>query len=289
MEQITRGIFCEDSYLGVTLGALIFPNGTIMIDAPLRGEDARSWRSILSNYREGSNRLLVCMDAHPDRSLGARAMETTIVAHKETAQVFHDRPTIFKGQGAETGAIWETYGDAIGMRWVTPDITFSKKFSLHWGDAEVVLTHRPGPTAGSIWVEIPDKKVVFIGDTVVPGQPPFLAYANLSLWLESIEHLLDSYRGYVIVSGRGGIVGEKDLKSQRNFLKKVARNLEKLADRNASLDATENLAERFLSDFTVERENREIFKQRLRNGLNRCYDRCYYSAGDENDSSQDNE
>ena len=86
MQQIDPGIYYEDSYLGVTLGALIMPRGTIMIDAPLRGEDARSWRSVLISQRSGPNRLLVNLDTHPDRTLGARAMECPIVAHKHTAQ-----------------------------------------------------------------------------------------------------------------------------------------------------------------------------------------------------------
>jgi hypothetical protein len=107
MQQLDRGIFFEDTYLGPTLGALVFSHGTIMIDAPLRLEDARSWRSTLLNQRGGSNRLLVNLDAHPDRTLGAKAIDCTIVAHQKTAQVFRNRPTIFKGQNTPTGSAWE--------------------------------------------------------------------------------------------------------------------------------------------------------------------------------------
>ena len=161
MQLIERGIYYEDSFLGVTLGGLVFSHGTIIIDAPLRAEDARSWRSALLNQRGGSNRLLINLDANPDRTLGDRALECTIVAHTKTAQVFRNRPTIFKGQSVESGAAWEAYGDAIGMRWATPDITFTQRMSLHWGGPEVVLEHHPGPTPGATWVVIPEAKVVF--------------------------------------------------------------------------------------------------------------------------------
>jgi hypothetical protein len=33
MQQIKQGIYYEDEYLGVTLGALVLPFGTILIDA----------------------------------------------------------------------------------------------------------------------------------------------------------------------------------------------------------------------------------------------------------------
>ena len=87
MQQITRGIYYDDTHLGVTLGALVYPLGTILIDAPLRPEDARSWRSALVNQRGGPNRLLISLDAHPDRTLGTRTMDCTIIAHQRAAQV----------------------------------------------------------------------------------------------------------------------------------------------------------------------------------------------------------
>ena len=58
MQQIGKGIFFENSYLGVTLGALVYPQGIMLIDAPLRAEDARLWRSTLVNQRGGPNRML---------------------------------------------------------------------------------------------------------------------------------------------------------------------------------------------------------------------------------------
>jgi hypothetical protein len=139
MEHIKPGIYYEDAYLGVTLGALVTSHGTMMIDPPLRPEDARSWRSSLINQRGGSNRLLVLLDSHLDRTLGARTMESTIISHLQTAHTFSNRPAIFKGQSFESGSEWESYDDAIGTRWTIPNITFTEHMILHWGGVEVHL------------------------------------------------------------------------------------------------------------------------------------------------------
>lgn len=160
MHQIEPGIYYEDLYAGVTLGALILPHGTIMVDAPLRAEDARSWRSTLTNLSIGSNRVLINLDAHLDRTLGSRALDSTIVAHQTTAQVFRNRPSVFKGHSADSGAEWEVSNDVFGTRWALPDITFSERLHFLWGGPEVILEHHPGPTLGSIWVIIPDRKSV---------------------------------------------------------------------------------------------------------------------------------
>src|SRR5512139_907583 len=221
MQQIENGIVYEDAYLGVTIGALIFSQGTILIDAPIRPEDTRTWRAAVMTQRGGSNRLLVSLDAHPDRTLGTRSLECTIVAHHKAAQVFRNRPTIFKGQSVETGAAWETYSDAIGMRWASPDITFTERMSLHWGGPEIVLEAHPGPTPGSIWVTIPAVKVAFVGDTVVTNQPPFLAYADLPQWIECLALLEKDYSEYKIIGGRGGQVTNSDLESLRTILQDI--------------------------------------------------------------------
>lgn len=275
MQQIQRGIFIEDGFLGVTLGGLVYSHGAIMIDAPLRAEDARSWRSALMNQRGGANRLLVYLDAHPDRTLGARALDTTIVAHQKTAQVFRNRPTIFKGSTNNSGAMWETYSDAVGMRWATPDITFSQRMSLHWGGPEIVLEHHPGPAPGAIWVVIPADKVIFIGDLVTPNQPPFLAHADAAAWLESLDALLQAYSGYTMISGRGGVIVEKDVHAQKQFLQTLMDELDELARRSLPPDATQDLIPDLLGRFRFTNDLRPLYEQRLRYGLHQFYNRRY--------------
>lgn len=275
MQPIERGIYYEDSYLGVTLGALVFSQGVIVIDAPLRPEETRSWRSALMNQRGGASRLLVNLDAHPDRTLGSRSLECTIIAHQKAAQVFRNRPTIFKGQSVETGAVWETYNDAIGMRWASPDITFSERMFLHWGGPDVILEHRPGPTPGSIWVIIPDAHTVFVGDAVTHDQPPFLAQADLNDWLINLDWLETSYQDYTIVCGRGGLATLDDIHHLSRILKDINQKMEKLASKNALPEATLEMLPSLLSEYTIPPKLRDLYTTRLRHGLQQCFARRY--------------
>jgi glyoxylase-like metal-dependent hydrolase (beta-lactamase superfamily II) len=275
MQEITRGIYYEDGYSGVTLGALIFPHGTVMIDAPLRAEDARSWRSALNNNALSPNRILVNLDAHLDRTIGARALECTIVAHQKTAQVFRNRPSIFKGQSGESGAEWEVSNDVFGTRWAIPDLTFTNRMFFNWGGPEVILEHHPGPSVGSIWVIIPSVKVVFVGDTIIFDQPPFLASADLPAWIESLEHLRSDFKDYQIISGRGGPDGLSAVRAQLKVTKKILQGLERLAKRNAPSENTENLIPALLTDLNISSRRREHFAQRLRHGLYYYYSRHY--------------
>ncbi|MDP2994037.1 MAG: hypothetical protein Q8N46_02825, partial [Anaerolineales bacterium] len=93
MHSIATDIYIDDQYPGATLGVIYLTHGLIQIDAPPSPEDGRAWRAALLNLGGGSERLLVNLDAHPDRTLGARAMDCTIVAQEKTAHVFRTRPT----------------------------------------------------------------------------------------------------------------------------------------------------------------------------------------------------
>ena len=277
MRQIAPGIYIEDAFAGVTLGALILPHGTIMVDAPLRAEDARTWRATITNLSIGSNRLLVNLDAHLDRTLGSRALDSTIVAHQSTAQVFRNRPSVFKGHSADSGSEWEVSNDVFGTRWAIPDVTFTDRLFFQWGGPQVVLEYHPGPTLGSIWVLIPSAKVIFVGDTILNDQPPFLASADLPAWIYSLELLQSSYRDYTIISGRGGSKGKKGIQSQLNILKQILLGLEKLSNKDAPPEMTEGLISDLISGMSLPTNRRNHYIQRLRHGLYYYYSQHYQS------------
>jgi glyoxylase-like metal-dependent hydrolase (beta-lactamase superfamily II) len=278
MRKIDEGIYYEDSFPGVTLGAIIYPDGIIGIDAPIRSEDARAWRSVLMDHRGWKNRFLVSLDSHPDRTLGAKSMETTLITHEKTAEIFQNRSTIFKGQVMETGSEWESYNEAIGMRWAIPEITFSNQIKLHWDNSEVILEHHPGPSLESIWVILPGEKVVFVGDTVVVDQPPFFADADLDLWETQLDILLKSYREFVIISGRGGPIVQQDVHELRKFIRNVSRRMENLANKEASPEETTKMVPSLLGRLKFPSLKKDQYEHRLKYGLFNYYQRRYHQT-----------
>src|SRR5688500_18740958 len=108
MEEIANNVYIEERCLGVTWGVISHPRGLIQIDAPPSPEVGRAWRAAMMGMGNGPERVLVNLDAHPDRTLGVRAMDCTVIAHEKTAQAFRNRPNTFKAQGDETGANWES-------------------------------------------------------------------------------------------------------------------------------------------------------------------------------------
>jgi len=266
------------------LGVIQQTRGLIQVDAPPSPEDSRSWRAALMSLSGGPERVLVNLDAHPDRTLGARAMDCTVIAQEKTAQIFRSRPTTFKAQGTETGSEWETIPGLGTVRWAPPEISFTNQMSLHWGDTPVNFEHHPGSSIGAMWVIMPEEKVVFVGDLVLKNQPPFLGHADLPAWIEALDILLSpDYRGYTFVSGRGGAVSSSVVKAQAELIKQIHDKLEKMAYRGSSADATEKLIEPFLDKFKSSAARHKQYVQRMRYGLRHYYVRHYHlgSAAEE--------
>ncbi len=282
MQEISPHVYIETAYAGVTLGAISWTHGLILIDAPFRAEDARSWRSALLNLGGGVDRLLINLDAHFDRTLGARAMDCTILGHEKLVQVFRARPVTFKSQSSETGAEWELYNGLGSIRWSPPEITFSHALSIHWDSRPLALDYHPGPASGAIWATLPEQKILFVGDAVIAGQPPFLANADLPAWLETLDVLLQpQYQDYILIGGRNGLITHQDVLQQRTVLEKIHTHMETLAAQQAQPEDALALLKPLLSEYPAPQPREAQFEQRLRWGLVQYFIRRYRSTGTE--------
>lgn len=282
MQELAHHVYIETAYAGVTLGAINWAHGLILIDAPFRQEDARSWRSAQLNLGGGVDRLLVNLDAHFDRTLGVRAMECTVVGHEKMAEIFRNRPTTFKTSGSETGAEWELFNGLGSIRWVPPEITFTDRLLIHWNESPLTLVYHPGPSIGAIWAVMSDQRVAFVGDALMPEQPPFLASANLPAWIKLLQPLVTAeYQDYLLVSGRDGLVAHQQVRRQIQFLEKVNGLLDELASQKAPANETDQLVPRLLTEFEIPPQHEIQYRQRLLYGLHHYYIHHYQSSGED--------
>jgi glyoxylase-like metal-dependent hydrolase (beta-lactamase superfamily II) len=155
---------------------------------------------------------------------------------------------------------------------------------INWGEAPVSLEYHPGPNPGAIWAVIPAEKVAFVGDLITPGQPPFLASADLPEWIASLNILLEpEWRSYTLVSGRGGPVAQKEVRNQIDYLTKIHNSLEEMVQKKGPPEATEALVSSFMAGFRGAGDKKSMFTQRLKYGLSHYYTRHYRPSSDVGD------
>lgn len=279
MEEIAKNVFVETGYQGVTVIAIPWSQGQILIDSPFRSEDIRSWRASLVNMAAGGERSLINLDAHYDRTLGSRSMEATLITHEATAAAFRTRPLTFKNQHLGTGADWEQSNNLVTTRWAPPEITFDSSITLHPDGLTLFVEHRPGPMTGSCWVEIPEEKIVILGDTFPVNQPPFLANADIPAWISSLEELLSPrFTGYTLVSGRGGVTSAAGIPALIDWLKSVQTRILQFGEKNAPPEEMGSLVETLVNAFSFPSEHRNQYTDRVRWGLFQYYAHRYFPS-----------
>jgi len=272
MRTVASGVFLDSKFPGVGVGAVASHGRLLLIDAPIRVEDAREWISQLGE--KGKPRSMVLLDHHPDRVLGARGLDLPILAHDETRQVMNAWPDTFKGGSRPIGAEADRLKRISGVSKAVPDLTFSDEMSLYLEGREIILLHRPGPTSGAIWVVVPDAKVVFIGDAVWLDEPAYLGDADLAAWQKTLQQAARGpYKAFTLVSSRDGVIERKALAQMSAWLARVEQRLRKIKPRPDLTEATANLASALLRSYKIPSTRREHAHLRLQVGLERLYTR----------------
>ncbi|MFV1858329.1 MAG: hypothetical protein ACC647_03155 [Anaerolineales bacterium] len=271
MRKHRSGVLVEARYPGVILGAVPSNDGMLLVDVPLRPDDGRDWMGQLASI--GRPKYLALMDQHPDRALGMRAIDLPIVAQDATLQAIRGWPDAFKGSAKPIGAEADALKRITGVSKAIPSISFEHELKLHLGDREVLFWHRAGPTAGSMWVILPQAKIAFIGDTVTVSEPPYIGDAEIEAWIESLDELRSgAFSSFLLISGRDGSVDREAVNNMARFVRKIPVRLQRMK-KSGSPVAAESAAKGLLKDYAVPNARHDLLLLRLQAGLRKLHTR----------------
>lgn len=282
MDAISKHTYLESGYPGVVLGAVQTRRGLFLVDAPFRVEDQQAWRLALAGLNAGRERLLVMLDSHIDRTLGVRGMEAEVLGQENSVPILRSRPTAFRSQELDAGADWEPFNLPANLRWAIPEMTYSDTLKIYWDDLPIVLEHHPGSHVAGTWLKVVEDSVIFVGDTVVTHQPPFLGYGDLDAWLADLDLLLSApYKGFKIVTGRNAVVRAHSIERMRNFLEKTRNKVEAFAAHPGEVEDLLSEVPGLLRSLSFNKGLTQGYHNRLAWGLEQYYKRHYLHIEEE--------
>ncbi len=268
MEEIANNIFIESGFRGVVLGVLKLKHGVLLVDAPFRVEDQISWRAKLLNLGGGVDKLLLMLDTHIDRTLGIHALAYAVLGHKNAVEILRNRTVTSRAQDVDLGGEWVPYELPLNIHWDIPDMTYTNEVYIYWDQQPIIVSHQPGAHWAASWVSCEAEKVVFIGDSVVLGQPPFLAWSDIDLWLEELACLQSkSLNGYKIISGRNGLVRGESIEKMIIYLSKTQEILDDLSYDKDLVDKITPVVPTLLEEIEFNKDLEELYENRLIWGL----------------------
>ncbi|MGQ0602646.1 MAG: hypothetical protein ACT4QE_13250, partial [Anaerolineales bacterium] len=122
MQKLAKDIYIETKFAGVTVGAIVGPEGVIGVDAPTHPADARSWRQQLEQLAGKPVRFLINLDPHRDRVLNNQWFEAPVLAQEQAYEKVRLLPDWFKNSSPEPGSESEMVTDLAGLRVTLPQL-----------------------------------------------------------------------------------------------------------------------------------------------------------------------
>ena len=111
-------------------------------------------------------------------------------------------------RGAEQAAAAERFlkDKFAGTEPVYPDVTFKDRYTLPVKGERIELIHSGGAhTSGDILVWLPQRRIVFAGDTVFGQRLLGVLPGSAQRWVKSLEYLRDELKPKVVVPGHGHV------------------------------------------------------------------------------------
>lgn len=193
-------------------GVLIGDDAVAVVDTAATERRARALRAAIASRTPLEVRTVVTTHHHGDHHFGNSvvAPQATVVSHEATR-------TEMARRGLAMCEVWPAtkWGD---ISLALPTLTFLERATLHVGGLTAELLHvGPAHTTSDIVVWLPEQRVLFAGDVLLPGCTPFVLMGSLSGTLEAITrlHALDPA---VVVGGHGPVAGPEVLDATRDYL-----------------------------------------------------------------------
>ena len=275
MRELAPDVFVETGYRLVNVGAILTDDGWVLVDAPPYPRDAQHWRDCLAQVAPLPVLALILTDSQRDRLLGACWLEPrTIVAHEETLLQMANLPQTFLDSAGDALAANTFEREQFGAtRLMAPNIGFTERMQLRYGGWHIPLLAMAGPTGGSVWVHLPEQRVLFAGPSLCVDEHPTIAGCYTKQWLENLTELRrPRFAADIIVPGRGPVVDKSATEPISNYLRVARRRVFSLYRAGRPRADTAAVVPELLEMFPYDPSDSENMQRRIKSGLDRIYE-----------------
>lgn len=274
MKEIAENIGIEQNSLGLIGGFINGKNRVVLIDSPFKKSVHCNWRASLGLDENEQQCYLIVLDTNYDRLMGLKGCDCVIVAQNNAIAPIRSR-SLSPKLGDEVQQYSESVEPVVSInRLVPPEMSFEKNLRLFVDDMQIDLEHHAGANQAGVWVDIPEEKIVFVGDTVLAEQPPFLAYADLAVWEEDLKILASKrFKDYQIISSRSGLVEHEQVAEMAARITFIRELFDDLKEKEAPFDEwLASIEQISAKTYQLDLFNNEIFYNRLHWGITTYYD-----------------
>jgi len=226
--QVAKGVYALVGELGqrspgnlghnMTSGFIVTAEGVIVIDTGGSLANAQAIHAAIRQVTTKSVIYAVNTGGQDHRWLGNdyfRRQGARIVAAEAAERDMRERGL---NQAEAARSLLKEKFD--GTRLVYPDTTFSDRYTLPITSEKIELLYTGGAhTIGDVLVWLPERSIVFAGDTVFVDRLLGIMPGSMQRWTRSLEFLRDELKPRVVVPGHGRVTDlDKTLRDSYDYL-----------------------------------------------------------------------
>jgi glyoxylase-like metal-dependent hydrolase (beta-lactamase superfamily II) len=221
-------IFSSDLYAQVTAGAVVFPEGAVLIDTLAFPSETRQIKDFLENRLGARVRYLINTHYHADHTNGNSLFpDARLIAHP----LCRERLDTVGREGLARAQAQSQH--LAGLAIALPEVLLTgETLLLHLGKKTLQLIHTPGHSPDSVSVLLREDRILFAGDMMMPI--PHIVDGDVDDMTRSLQAVppmgLEN-----VVQGHGEVVlrGEIDdaVRSNLRYLENLRKKVEQAVRR----------------------------------------------------------
>jgi len=176
-------VFTSDLYAQVTAGAIVTPEGAILVDSLPFPSETREMASFIPRVSPDGVRFVILTHYHADHAYGSYLFpEAELISHQLCRRFLQERgyPAL------EEAKAQEPLLEEVELR--LPDVTFEDgRMAVQLAGEVIHLIWAPGHTEDLVMVYVEQDKVLFASDTMMPV--PSIVDGNIGAFRRSLERI----------------------------------------------------------------------------------------------------
>ncbi|MEH6814499.1 MAG: MBL fold metallo-hydrolase [Motiliproteus sp.] len=202
---------------GANAGVIIGEDGVLVVDTQGSSHNAQGFIEAIRKVTDKPIRYALNTHFHSDHSFGNADfadLGASIISHK-MADAYMKK---WSQKILDKGWSGLTKEQSAGTRILYPDLTFQRTMEIDLGGIKPQLifgTH--SHTKGSVYVYLPEQKIVFAGDVLFNDYHPNMSAADVGGWVKTLD-VIGQLDATTIVPGHGPLSGKRDLADLRSYL-----------------------------------------------------------------------
>jgi glyoxylase-like metal-dependent hydrolase (beta-lactamase superfamily II) len=232
-------VFTSELYAQVTAGAIVYPDGAVLIDTLAFPDEVKEIKDFLENRLNAKVRYLIYTHYHADHTNGGGFFPNAqVIGHTLCRQLLDTTGRKSLAQAQAQSA------DLANLTIALPDLLVEQgSLYLHLPKKTLQIFPTPGHSADSISVLMKEDRILFAGDMMMPI--PHIVDGNVDDMIRSLQSIppmaLEN-----MVQGHGELVlrGEIDeaVRSNLRYLDAIRKKVEQLVKRRKPRESAREIA-----------------------------------------------